>query len=362
MRTFFLFLIAAVAFVSLGAQPKNNKFTVIAYYSGGPEQVDSLAAGKLTHIIFSFCHLKGNRLAVDSKRDSTTITKLVLLKKRHPSLKVMLSLGGWGGCAPCSEAFSTEPARKEFARSVLELNQYFGTDGIDLDWEYPTIEGYPGHRFAPEDKKNFTGLVQELRRVLGKRYEISFAAGGFKKFLDESVEWAAVMKEVDRVNLMTYDLINGYSTQTGHHTALYSRPEQLESTDHAVQYLLKAGIPPQKLVIGAAFYGRMWEGVPSVSNGLYQPGKFKAGIPYKKFPATLSEQKGFTYYWDDVAKAPYLYNATEKLFVTYDDKRSVELKTKYALEHRLNGIMFWELADDSYTDGLLDAIVSGIRH
>ena len=30
-----------------------KKFSVIAYYAGGPEKVDSLAAEKLTHIIFS---------------------------------------------------------------------------------------------------------------------------------------------------------------------------------------------------------------------------------------------------------------------------------------------------------------------
>jgi chitinase len=353
-RIFSLIIFLTIATASYSQT--TNPFAVIAYYSGGPEQVDSLAVGKLTHIIFSFCHLKGSKLSVDNQRDSITIQRLVSLKKRNPDLKVILSLGGWGGCASCSDVFSTAQGRKEFSRSVLALNQYFKSDGIDLDWEYPTIEGYPGHKYVAADKKNFTELVRELRRTLGKKYEISFAAGGFQKFLEESVEWKEVMEVVDRVNLMTYDLINGYSTQTGHHTALYSRPEQLESTDNAVQYLIKAGIPRNKLVIGAAFYGRIWEGVPSTSNGLYQSGKFKRSVDYKNFSTELSPQKGFTYYWDDVVKAPYLYNATEKLFVTYDDKRSIELKTKYALDQKLNGIMFWELTHDPYSGGLLEVI------
>ena len=171
-----------------------------------------------------------------------------------------------------------------------------------------------------------------------------------------SVEWKEVMEQVDRVNLMSYDLINGYATQTGHHTALYSRPEQSESTDHAVQYLIKIGVPRNKITIGAAFYGRMWENVPSVNHGLYQSGKFIRGIDFRSFNQELSPQKGFVYYWDDTAKAPYLYNASKKLFVTYDDQKSVALKTQYVVDHQLDGIMFWELANDLYTGGLLDAI------
>src|SRR5262249_578206 len=158
----------------------------------------------------------------------------------------------------CSEVFSTDKGRSEFSKSVRHLNEQFHTDGIDLDWEYPAIEGYPGHAFKLSDRENFTALIISLRRELGPRQEISFAAGGFKKFLDESVDWPAVMPRVDRVNLMTYDLVNGYSKVTGHHTPLYSSDQQPESTDFAVQYLAKRGVPKNKMVIGAAFYARVW--------------------------------------------------------------------------------------------------------
>ncbi len=121
--------------------------------------------------------------------------------------------------------------------------QKYNADGIDLDWEYPAIEGYPGHPYKPEDKSNFTELVKALRDELGPKMEISFAAGGFTKFLRESVEWDKVMPLLNRVNLMTYDLINGYSPVTGHHTGLYSTDTQTESTDHAVNYLDSIGVP-----------------------------------------------------------------------------------------------------------------------
>jgi chitinase len=329
---------------------------VIAYYAGQAAQVDSFAAEKLTHIIFSFCHLKGNQLTVDNARDSLTIQRLVALKKRNPSLKVLLSLGGWGGCETCSEVFSSDKGRQEFSKSVKGLLDYLKADGIDLDWEYPAISGYPGHRFVPEDKPNFTKLVIELRKAIGPKSEISFAAGGFTKFLEESIEWKKVMPVLDRVNLMTYDLVHGYSTVTGHHTPLYSTPQQKESSDNAVHYLDSIGIPRNKLVIGAAFYARIFENVDSTNNGLYQPGKFKRGVPFKAYPTVLSAGNGFVYHWDPVARAPWLYNAEQKLFVTFDDTTSMRLKTEYAVDKKLNGIMFWQLGEDTFSGGLLDVI------
>jgi chitinase len=149
--------------------------------------------------------------------------------------------------------------------------------------------------------------------------------------------------------------VNGYSKFAGHHTPLYSTPKQLESADNAVQYLLKLGVPANKLVIGGAFYARIWEGVSEVNNGLYQSGIFKTSIDYKNFRA-LSPENGFSYLWDDVAKAPYMYNAGQKLFVTYDDVRSTRLKSEYVVDKKLGGIMFWEITADFPKGELVDTI------
>jgi chitinase len=351
-----------MALLFMCSHAQQNKFAVIAYYSGNNlSQVDSFAVEKLTHIIFSFCHLKGNRLNVDDAGDTAMIQRMVLLKKRNADLKVLLSLGGWGGCATCSDVFSTKNGRREFAASVKQLSNYFGTDGIDLDWEYPVIAGYPGHKYQLADKQNFTRLIKQLRKTLGKRSKISFAAGGFNSFVDKAVDWKKVMKKVNYVNMMTYDLVNGYSKITGHHTALYSTDKQTESTDNAVQRLLALGVPSKKIIIGAAFYGRMWEGVPDTASGLYQNGKFLTSISYKNFASGLSADSGFVYHWDEQAMAPYLFNPARHLFVTYDDKRSMQEKTKYALDKNLGGIMFWQLTGDVYSGGLLDAI-DGTKH
>jgi len=335
---------------------------VIAYYSTGrPLAIDSFPIEKLTHLIYSFGHLKGDSLYISNARDSALITRMVALKSRNKNLKVMIALGGWGGCKNCSAVFNREEGRKAFAKSTKDLLDFFKADGIDLDWEYPAVMGYPGHQYLLEDKHNFTLLVQELRKTLGKKAEISFAAGGTKSCIDSCFEWDKVMPLVNRVNLMSYDLVSGYATVSGHHTPLYANAQQELSTDFGVKALIAKGVPPQKIALGAAFYARVFQNTTDANQGLNQPTKFLKGVPYKSFKDQFTEENGFKYYWDDVAKAPYYYNAANRQFVTFDDPKSIALKTKYVIEQKLNGIMFWELTEDSYQNGLLSVIDDTIK-
>jgi chitinase len=355
-----LLVLAAIALYCIACQKEikdtPNEFLVVGYYSGSTEMLDSFDVSPLTHIIFSFGHLKGNRLNIDSKQDSATIQKMVAMKDAHPKLKVLLSLGGWTGCEPCSDVFNTSTGRTEFAESLKELTAYFNTDGIDLDWEYPVIPGPPGHPYRPEDKENFTLLVKEIRAVNGDDFDISFAAGGFPRFINESIDWKEVIRYTDFINIMTYDLVHGYSKVSGHHTPLYSTPQQVESTDTAVQMLLTAGVPPEQIVIGAAFYGRFFKIDTGSVTDLYAPCHFSHGFSYRHNADSLSN--GFSMHWDSIAQAPYAINPERQMLATYDDPRSIALKTRYAKDNNLGGIMFWQLADDAYQDGLLQIIDS----
>ena len=335
---------------------KNKKMDIIAYYTGDDKLINEYEVNKLDQIIFSFCHLKNGKLNVDSPKDSITIKHLVSLKAKNPQLKIVLSLGGWGGCEPCSAAFSTPEGRLTFAKSVKEVSTYFKVDGLDLDWEYPAIEGLPGHLYQAADKSNFTELLKILRSTLGKKYELSFAAGGFQKYLDESINLKAVAPLVNRINIMSYDLVNGYSKVTGHHTPLYSTKPNEESTDRAVTYLLNQGVPAEKLVIGGAFYTRTWKNVENINNGLYQAGEHIEGVNFKNFATTYTEANGWKYFYDEKAQAPYWYNASTKTFATADDIRSVKAKTEYVKAKKLGGIMFWELTLDSPKNGMVNAI------
>ncbi len=334
----------------------SSLFRIVGYYCGSTIPIDSFETNKLTHLIFCFGGLQGNRLSIHSATDSATIKRMVQLKSSNPSMKVLLSMGGWSGCKDCSDVFNTDIGRKEFAQSVKAASDYFKTDGIDLDWEYPAIKGFPGHTFRAADKDNFTQLLKELRKANGKNFEISFAAGGFTSYIDSSIAWNDVIKYVNFINIMSYDLVHGYSKTSGHHTPLYSTPQQIESTDHAVQMLLKAGVPANKLVIGAAFYGRFFKIEEGNEVDLYKPCEFTHGFSFKYMKDTLAEKNGFEKHWDSIAQAPYAINIKRRLLATYDDEKSIALKTKYAVEHKLGGIMFWQLIDDKFRDGLLEII------
>ncbi len=353
-RWFIICLLILLSNTYLPAQKK--PFTVFGYYAGRPSLIDSFPVEKLTHLCFSFTHIKGSRISLANARDSLGLINCVSQKKRNPQLKVIVSMGGWTGCYSCSEVFSTDSSRKIFASSARKLLNDFKADGIDLDWEYPAIQGPPGHPFMQRDKENFTALIKTLRDSLDKSKELSFAAGGFTQYINESIDWKSVVPLVDRINLMTYDLVTGYDTVTGHHSGLYSTPKQKESCDHAVKMLLAKGVPAHKLLIGAAFYARIWENVAPDNEGLYGKGKFLRGVSYRGFRPLFSADSGFVYHWDKTASAPYFYNETKKWFVTFDDSASVSIKTTYAINKRLNGIMFWQIGDDAFENGLLNVV------
>lgn len=349
-----LLLIICTCSVAKAQQP-----IISGYYAGNSKDIGNYQLNKLNYVIFSFGHLKGNRLHISNAGDTALIKKMVGYKKSNPGLKVLLSLGGWGGCKTCSPVFATQKGRDEFAASCKELLQYFNADGVDLDWEYPAVAGYPDHPYSMADRHNFTLLVKAMRRQFKKNYEISFASGGSTVCVDSSFEWKEVMKIADKVNLMSYDLVHGNSTVSGHHTPLFSTPEQQESTDNAVKRMIAAGVPPHKIIIGAATYARVFQLEDALNNGLYRPARFHHGISHTTLYDTISKQNGFVQYFDPVAQAPYAFNAARKALVTYDDSVSIKAKMKYVKDMKLGGIMFWQLMDDKPVGGLLDVMYRG---
>ncbi|MGB4902572.1 MAG: glycoside hydrolase family 18 protein [Saprospiraceae bacterium] len=340
---------------------QKQPYHIIAYYTGNGEVINQYPVEQLTHIIYSFLKIQNDTLTFKSPKQEESLIQLVELKKRNPELKIMVSVGGWGGCAPCSDLFASEAHRSTFAKTTVALFKKYHVDGIDLDWEYPTIAGYPGHNYAPEDKNNFTELVKTLRQEMGPGYILSFAAGGFTRFLEESVDWDALMPYLDFVNLMTYDLTSGASKTTGHHTPLNNNNTQKQSASNCLNWLIQHKVPASKLVMGAAFYARVWEEVADIDHGLYQAGKFKQGVSYKNADTFFTSTPGYHYYFDKKAKAPYRYNAAQKMFATFDDERSLKAKTAFIRKHHLGGIMFWELSQDKPVNGLVSVIYKNLN-
>ncbi len=339
----------------------NNSYIkpqVIAYYAGDEKSIDEFNLDGVDQIIYSFLHLKGNKLAIDNQVDSLTLLNVVNQKKKYPKLKVLVSLGGWGGCKTCSDAFSTEEGRVEFAISTANIIELFNADGIDLDWEYPGISGFPGHNYKPEDKENFTDLVIQLRKYMKKGDVLSFAAGASTRFFENSVEWDKVMPLVDNVNLMTYDFYGSGSSKTGHHTALSSNEFQDRSAESSIEALINLGVNPKQIFIGGAFYIKTFKNVENINNGLNQNAEWNRSYSQINFEDVRSN---FSFYWDSLAKAPYAYDSINKIFATFDDHKSIKLKSQYALENNLGGIMFWQLMNDKKQNGLLKTMVDEIK-
>lgn len=267
----------------------------------------------------------------------------------NPDLKIVLSVGGWSA-GGFSEAAFTQEGREKFARTAGQIVREYGLDGIDVDWEYPCIS-IAGIKAAPEDKENFTLLLAEIRKDLDgitDRYCTVTIAGGGDRYYTRCTNMREASEYLDYVQIMSYDLRGGFSVQTGHHTNLYTNAADLQnaSVDEGVKAYLEAGVPKEKIVIGVAFYSRKWSGVPDVDHGLIQmaatPGGF--GPHYSLLEEEYINKNGYVRYWDDEAKAPFLYNGDE--FITYDDEESIAQKVKYVKENGLGGVMFWEYKCD----------------
>ena len=166
-----IFLVALV-FCFTQSIAQKDSYKIIAYYTGNGETIQQYPVEKLTHIIYSFLRLQNDTLIFRNDEQRKTVIELVELKKKHPHLKIMVAIGGWGGCAPCSDLFSSEINRKKFAKTTVALFKQYNIDGLDLDWEYPVIAGYPGHKHGPEDKDNFSKLIKALRKEMKKMDQI----------------------------------------------------------------------------------------------------------------------------------------------------------------------------------------------
>ncbi len=289
------------------------------------------------------------------KHDAENLAVLTAMRRANPSLKVLVSLGGWTWSGGFSDVALTPQSRAIFIASVVDFLARYDLDGLDIDWEYPGMAG-AGHAFRSADKTNFTLLLRELRIEFDRRHKrgerqmiLSIAAGASDEFLSHT-EMREVQKYVDTINLMAYDFYEPEGDKiTGHHAPLFSNPADPKqvSADASVRAFEAAGVAAGKIVLGVPFYGHVWSQVANKNHGLFQPGK---AIPtsYSPYSVIVDEikQGGFKLFWDPIASAPYLYSDDKRMFVSYDDPESLSQKCAYVVDKKLGGVMFWDYAGD----------------
>lgn len=379
MKQAVMIIMAGLALVvsSCGSGPSPDNYVVVAYVAGFRNyDFSKIEASKLTHINYAFANIIdgevmfGSETIDDTEMNAEDIRSLSALKKVNPDLKILVSVGGWGWSGNFSDAALTDSSRNRFGVSVARFVRDYSLDGIDIDWEYPNHPG-AGNTYRPEDVRNFTLLLECVRKHIDslalaegrkEKYLLTIATGASEHYA-ANTELGPLLQYLDFINIMTYDFHHGASTQTGHHANLwlssFDAPDG-DATDRSVELHLKAGVPPEKLNIGIPFYGRVWRGVEPVNNGLYREASTTgAGMPYSEVLKALSDP-AFTRYYDSSAASPFLWNAKDSVFISYEDEGSIIARMEYLRSKGLGGVMFWEYTED--VDGmLLDAIIEGLK-
>ena len=381
LQSSFLILIVLISFSSCqssnGSKNENSNYRIIGYVAGYRDfDFTKIDASKLTHINFAFANIIDGKVQFDStpidgkvlsEKDIQALSKL---KKTNPELKILVSVGGWLWSGRFSDAALTENSREIFAQSVADFVDRYKLDGLDIDWEYPNQTG-AGNIYREEDIGNFTLLMKACREKLDQLaeknkkkegYLLTIASGADSTYI-QNTNLGEVQKYLDFINIMAYDFYNGLHNTSGHHANL-----QESKTSHSgdisviksVQLHLDAGVPLKKLNIGIPFYGRKWDGVNPEQNGLYQQaGSTGQIIYYRKIKQNIFNNNKYTRYWDEDAVAPYLWNSTDSIFISYEDVESIKIKTDYVKKSGLGGMMFWEYTDNPEGE-LLEAIYEGL--
>lgn len=377
-----------------GAPRSPSQGRVVAYFTawsvyGRDFHVTDIPAELVTHINYAFVNIspegecvlgdpyadidrfyEGDSWETGSLRGS--FHQLQLLKERHPHLRTLISIGGWSWSGRFSDVALTQASRQRFATSCVALMERYGFDGIDVDWEFPVSGGLASNVTRPEDRANYTLLLEEMRGQLdtleGERLLTIAAPAG--PAIIENLEAAELAHTLDWINVMTYDFHGGWSPMTNFNAPLFrSADDPTEDTsvregfnvDAAVQAYLGAGVPPEELVLGVAFYGRGWSGVRASADGLFQPhtgvpmGTWEAGI-FDYGDLVASYIPAMTRYEHADAQVPWLYDPDTQVMISYDDPASIGVKTRYARDLGLGGVMFWELNGDDASWSLLHAI------
>jgi chitinase len=306
----------------------------------------------------------GPAVIVEGRHVNGNFGELFRLKQRHPELRTVISVGGWDGSDEFSKMASTPAGRDEFAASCVDFVRRYGFDGVDIDWEFPVSGGVREGVGDPSDRQNLTLLLKSLRSALdsfGKKtnrhYELSIAAPAGDENL-KHFDLPAIHPLVNYINVMAYDLWGSWFDATAFHAPL-SRSQNAPSffsgrnVEDAVTVFLSAGVPRDKIVVGVPFYGRGVKGVPAKARGLFQPHAGAASgtwgdemFGYRDLYENYLEK--YPTYWDADAQASWLYaEQREGLMISYEDRRSVALKADYVRQHRLGGIMIWELTMDA---------------
>lgn len=355
------------------------------------ELIERVPPQNLTHVLYAFLRLCGpGQLEKDAAKcvgkkdfeigtgpiDTRFNTAFQRYKQRAPHLKIVASVGGWGGSDPIFHLVGDPAKRAVFAASAQQfLRDHPAFDGIDIDWEHPGNNGAANgvQLGSPQDGQSYAELMTDLRKALdaltaetGRPYLLTTAVNPMDSIVGK-INFKDASKPLDLVFMMTYDFYGMWSPVAGHHTTLRSSsPQADDSLERAVANLEKAGVPRSKLVAGVAMYGRGFTGVSETKAGAAKTGAYPGGEGaqgYREIAGRILDAKGkgragYQSIWDPVTQSWSLFNPKLKLWMGYDDPRAVLAKGQFVRDQGLAGVFAWELSQDN--GDLLNAMNRGV--
>lgn len=359
---------------------------ILGYYptwmSNRGYQVENIPFDKLTHVNYAFMGVAEDGEVIFSERwaDSheRNFPKFKKLSGEYPDLTTLLSIGGWADSENFSNAALTDETRKRFALTAIEKMREGNFDGLDIDWEYPTGGGMESNVERKGDSARFISLLKECRERLGqagredgREYYLTAAVSPSPGRIDK-LSVPKMAEYLDLINVMTYDYIDMRNGLTSFNAPLYSHPDSplpdSRCADHGIQQWLSQGAPPKKLTMGLPFYGRGFAGVPEANDGLFQDfsgtpvGTWDEGpsFDYWDLRQNYETDSEYARHWSFESKVPWLYSPSDGVFISYDDPESIGIKTDYAIDEDLAGVMFWHVGQDR-NERLIDIICSKLE-
>jgi len=215
-------------------------------------------------------------------------------------------------------------------------------DGVDIDFE-----GVPAAQRA--------NLVSFMR-ALSKRIKAALPAAEIS-MATPAVDWsgawdlAALAAVCDHLFLMGYNYYWSGSSTAGPVSALEG--ESYNETRSVTTYV-NAGVPPEKLILGVAWYGYDWP-VVSQARKAATAGSGSSGT----YAVLEAKAQQYGKQWDAVSKSPWFsyQSGSQWRQAWYDDSLSLSHKYAMAKAKNLAGIGMWAL---SY-EGRRPELWQGIR-
>ncbi|RNA00939.1 chitotriosidase-1 precursor [Brachionus plicatilis] len=323
-----------------------------------PEDIDPKLC---THVIYAFAKIENFRLANTEPNDvgidngPGLYERIMVLKLINPSLKIMLGIGGWAqGTSGFETVVQNDELMEKFAKNSVNFLRKWKFDGLDVDWEYPLVK-----------KTEFTKLIEELRIAFdtdllssGNRLQLSIAVSAGQATIDISYDIEKISQYVDFINLVAYDFHESWSTNTGFHSPLYPKKDDIRNTfnvNWAVTNLIKKGCPRKKLVLGLAFYGRGFTlrnkkhyQVGSPSKGISKPGQYtkEAGVLSYFEICQIIRENNLVEVIHPEQKVVGLKFGDQ--WIGYENEESITLKANFIKENCLGGAMIWTVDFDDF--------------